>query len=548
MFKGLNPPPLGKTLGKPATGRHRTDMNRFTSCTAAVVTCLVATAPANAQDTAIGQDHHPTATIQVEPAKLPDGFGPVRDLEEANALRYVLRAERYDPQINAIIALAPDIQAQVRAVIDGDKWLRGKTVLVKDNIETRELPTTAGSLALANNMTGRDAPLIARLRNAGGVVMGKTNLSEWANIRDDNSTSGWSAIGGLTRNPHAIDRNTCGSSSGSAAAVAAGFAWAAIGTETNGSITCPASINGIVGFKPTVGMVSRTHVVPISVTQDTAGPMARSVRDAAALLTAISGTDQADAATIDADTYKTDFRKGLAEASLNGVRIGVMRGQIGNRDDLREIFETAIADMERAGAVLVDIDFEPDNSMYENSYRVLLYELREEMGKYLRSLPGDNLPRSLADVIAFNEANPDTEMRWFGQNVFLQAEAAQDRDTYLQARQDAVRVAGAQTLDRLLSDNNVAFLVVPTRGPAWTSDLVNGDSFNGSIGFGSPAAIAGYPHLTVPMGAIEGLPVGLSIMGAKWADHAVLKAGAAYERARTAELPSPSFEPWKPAG
>ncbi len=451
------------------------------------------------------------------------------------------------PMLNAIIAYNPD--AASMAIGMTELPLEGRTVLVKDNIETREFPTTAGSLALKDNMTGRDAPMIANLRAAGGVVLGKTNLSEWANIRSDGSTSGWSAVGGLTRNPYAIDRNTCGSSSGSGAAVAAGFAWAAIGTETNGSITCPASINGIVGFKPSVGIVSRTHVVPISSTQDTAGPMTRTVYDAALLLTAIAGADNADPVTLGAKRV-ADYAAGLDTASLKGVRIGVMRDQIGNRADLSAIFDTALADLERAGAVLVDIKFEPNPQMYADSFTVLMFEMREEMGKYLASIPAfkhGETPRSLADLIAFNAANAETEMRWFGQELFMQAETTTDRAAYETARANAVRIAGPETIDRLLAENTVQFLVAPTREAAWVSDLVNGDNFNGSVGFGSPSAIAGYPHLTVPMGAIEGLPVGLSIMGAKWSDHDVLKAGAAYEQARTAKLPAPSFKRWEPA-
>ena len=464
---------------------------------------------------------------------------------------YILRIQALDdngPRLNAVIDYDPTAPVKARQLAATGP-LRGRTVLVKDNIETSEFPTTAGSLALKDNRTGRDAPLIANLRAAGGVVLGKTNLSEWANIRSDSSTSGWSAVGGLTRNPYAIDRNTCGSSSGSGAAIAAGFAWGAIGTETNGSITCPASINGIVGFKPSVGIVSRTHVVPISSTQDTAGPMTRSVHDAALLLTAIAGEDKADPVTLQAKRVK-DYTAGLDTYSLAGVRIGVMRDQIGNRADLKAVFETALADLERAGAVLVDISFAPDRQMYGDSFTVLMFELREEMGKYLASIPafkdGDT-PRSLADIIAFNTAHADAEMRWFGQDLFEQAEATTDREAYEKARENAVRIAGKETLDKLLAENNVQFLVAPTRGPSWMSDLVNGDNFNGSVGFGSPSAIAGYPHLTVPMGAIEGLPVGLSIMGAKWDDHAVLKAGAAYEKARTAKLPAPTFRPWRPA-
>ncbi len=464
---------------------------------------------------------------------------------------YILRIQALDdngPRLNAVIDYDPTAPVKARQLATTGP-LHGRTVLVKDNIETSEFATTAGSLALKDNMTGRDAPLIAYLRSRGGVVLGKTNLSEWANIRSDSSTSGWSAVGGLTRNPYAIDRNSCGSSSGSGAAVAAGFAWGAIGTETNGSITCPASINGIVGFKPSVGIVSRTHVVPISSTQDTAGPMTRTVRDAALLLTAIAGEDKADPATMGAKRA-ADYTQGLDSYSLAGVRIGVMRDQIGNRADLAGVFDTALKDLERAGAVLVDISFKPDQQMYGDSFTVMMFELREELGKYLVSIPAFKdgaTPRSLADIIAFNKAHAGEEMRWFGQELFELAETSTDRAAYETARANALRIAGPETLDKLLADNKVQFLVAPTRGPSWTTDLVNGDNFNGSIGFGSPSAIAGYPHLTVPMGAIEGLPVGLSIMGAKWDDHAVLKAGAAYEKARTASLPAPRFRPWRPA-
>lgn len=484
----------------------------------------------------------------------PEGTGEDRTaMTELLAVdEYILRIQALDdngPRLNAVIDYDPaaPVKARQRFAVGP---LKGRTVLVKDNIETIGFATTAGSLALKDNRTGRNAPLIANLEASGGVVLGKTNLSEWANIRSDSSTSGWSAVGGLTRNPYAIDRNTCGSSSGSGAAVAAGFAWAAIGTETNGSITCPASINGIVGFKPSVGIVSRTHVVPISSTQDTAGPMTRTVYDAALLLTAIAGEDTADAVTLEAKRV-ADYTAGLDTYSLQGVRIGVMRDFVGSRKDLSAVFDTALADMQRAGAVLVDIKFEANNQMYGDSFTVLMFELREEIGKYLASIPafaGEDTPRTLADLIAINTAKGEDEMRWFGQELFERAADTTDRAAYETARANALRIAGPETLDKLLADNNVQFLVVPTRGPAWVSDLVNGDNFNGSIGFGSPSAIAGYPHLTVPMGAIEGLPVGLSILGAKWDDHAVLKAGAAYEKARTAKLPAPTFRPWRPAG
>ncbi len=458
----------------------------------------------------------------------------------AQQLEAIRQAKGTTRDLNAVISLNHDAAADAAAAQTAGLPLGGRTVLVKDNIETRELPTTAGSLALKDNWTRRDAPLIANLRRAGGVVLGKANLSEWANIRDNRSTSGWSAIGGLTRNPHALHRNSCGSSSGSGAAVAARLTWAAIGTETNGSITCPASINGIVGFKPSVGIVSRTHVVPISSTQDTAGPMAMNVSDAAMLLDAIAGADPLDAVTLTVPNRPLSYAHGLADASLEGVRIGVMRNQIGNREDLRATFESALADLERAGAILVDIEFEPDRSMFSDSFTVLMFELREEMGRYLQSLPqakdGSEPPRSLADLIEFNKAHADVEMRWFGQDLFELAEQTTDEDAYKAARGNALRIAGEETIDALLDANAVRALVAPTRGPAWVSDLINGDNFNGSMGFGSPPAIAGYPHLTVPMGQIEKLPVGISFIGAKWADHEILKLGAAYERARTTEL------------
>ena len=459
---------------------------------------------------------------------------------------YVLRIQALDdngPRLNAVIDYDPAAPVKARQRL-GSGILRGRTVLVKDNVETAEWPTTAGSLALKDNATGRDAPLIALLRQNGGVVLGKTNLSEWANIRSDNSTSGWSAVGGLTKNPHAIDRNTCGSSSGSGSAIAAGFAWGAIGTETNGSITCPASVNGIVGFKPSVGIVSRTHVVPISSTQDTAGPMTRTVRDAALLLTAIAGEDKADPVTLKASRVK-DYTAGLDTASLDGVRIGVLRNAVGSRPAVTALFEEALADLTKAGAVLVDVEYEAPRELWQASLPVLLFELRAEMDKYLAGRPGTGGPRSLADVVSFNIANEDQELRWFGQELFLQALDTTDAEAYAKNLATLRRLTRAEGIDRLLKDNDVAFLIAPTEGPAWTTDLVNGDNFANGIGAGYLAAIAGYPHLTVPMGAVEGLPVGLSIMGGQWQDHAVLKAGAAYERARTVKLPTPKFRPWR---
>lgn len=408
----------------------------------------------------------------------------------------------------------------------------GMPILLKDNIETRDMPTTAGSMALLNNAPGRDAPLVARLRAAGAVILGKTNLSEWANIRSNNSISGWSAVGGLSRNPHALDRNTCGSSSGSGAAVAAGLAPAAIGTETDGSITCPASVNGIVGFKPTVGLVSRTHIVPISHSQDTAGPMTRTVRDAAAVLGAIAGSDPADPATVEADARRVDYVAALDAGSLRDARIGVMRFITGYTPGTMALFEQTLQALRDAGAELVEISEGPNRSRIgQAEFEVLLTELKADLNAYLASTDPAQVPtRTLAEVIAFNAATP-RELSLFGQELFLQAErkGGLDSPAYLEARETSFRLAGPEGIDRLLAAYNVVALIAPTTSPAWSMDVVNGDNSLGSAS--QLAAVAGYPHLTVPMGFVQGLPAGLSFIGAKWDDARILSLGYAFEQA-----------------
>ncbi len=446
------------------------------------------------------------------------------------------------PQLNAVIAVNPEALAQTAALANVGR-LHGRTLLIKDNIETREFPTTAGSLALKDNATGRDAPLVARLRADGGVILGKTNLSEWANIRSSSSSSGWSGVGGQTRNPHAIDRSPCGSSSGSGSAVAAGMAWAAIGTETDGSITCPASMNGIVGFKPTVGLVSRTYIVPISHSQDTPGPMTSSVADAALVLTVIAGTDPRDPATAEADKHKTDYTAGIAASSLKGVRIGVLRKQSGRHPGVNRVFDSALADLTAAGAILVPIDYDFPDELGRDEGVTLYFELREDMNAYLAALPGTPAVRTLSDVIAFNKAHVGEELRWFGQDTFERADKPVERAVYEKARINSQRLAGPEGIDALLKKYDVVVLIAPTEGPAWPIDLVTGDHFS-AVGAGSLAAVAGYPHLTVPMGQVEGLPIGLSFMGPKWSDKLMLDLGAAYERARTAKLAPPSFKRW----
>jgi len=410
--------------------------------------------------------------------------------------------------------------------------IAGMPILIKDNVETADMPTTAGSLALANNAPGRDAPIVARLRGAGAVILGKTNLSEWANIRSSNSVSGWSAVGGLSRNPHALDRNTCGSSSGSGAAVAAGLAPAAIGTETDGSITCPAAINGIVGFKPTVGLVSRTHIVPISHSQDTAGPMTRTVADAATVLTVIAGSDPADPATAEADARKVDYRAQLDAGSLRGARIGVMRFATGYSPGTDAVFEENLRKLEAAGAILVDITAAPNRGVIGAAeFTVLRYELKADLNAYLASTDPRQVPtRTLAEVIAFNAATP-REMVLFGQDIFISAEETTglDADEYRRARETSFRLAGPEGIDRMMADHQVVALIAPTTGPSWTIDTVNGDHYLGSAS--QLAAVAGYPHLTVPMGFVRGMPVGISFIGGKWDDARILSLGYAFEQA-----------------
>jgi amidase len=492
-----------------------------------------------------GRDMPPAAPSDA-PAALRSGLS-----SERLTRLYLERIEALDargPTLRSVIAVSPDAvdQAQARDRAGAGGPLHGLPILIKDNIDVAgPLPTTAGSLALKDNVTGRDAPVVARLRTAGAVILGKTNLSEWANIRSNDSISGWSAVGGQVRNPHALDRNACGSSSGSGAAVAAGLAAAAIGTETDGSITCPASVNGIVGLKPTVGLVSRRHIVPISESQDTAGPMTVSVRDAALVLTAIAGSDPGDPATAEADARKQDYAAGLDAATLRGRRIGVMRFGAGFDAEVDALFDATIAKMKAAGAEVVEIPaFPGDRRAIGLDERLVLYtELKAGLAAYLASTGPNVGPRTLADLIAFNSANAAKEMPLFGQETFLAAEATKGLDdpAYRTAKARAKKAAGPDGIDRMLREAKVEALIAPTTGPAWFIDPVNGDQYSGG-GAGSLAAVAGYPHLTVPMGDIRGLPLGLSIIGPAWSEARLLAIGAAFERIAPPRL-IPTFRP-----
>ena len=460
----------------------------------------------------------------------------------------IARIKAVDPQVHAVIALDPTALDQARAIDRSRKTrgvLYGYAILLKDNIESDgPLPTTAGSLALLDNVTHRDAPLVTKLRAADAVILGKTNLSEWANIRSNASISGWSGVGGQTRNPYALDRDPCGSSSGSAAAVAAGEVKAAIGTETDGSITCPAALNGVVGLKPTVGLVSRSRIVPISHSQDTAGPIAVDVATTARVLSAISGSDTADPATKDADAHITNYIAALKPDSLKGARIGVLRFATGWSAKTDKVFEQALEVLKAQGATLVDIKTLKDRDKIGDAEGLVLNtELKVDLNAYLATTPAAVKTRTLADLIAFNTGHADRELALFGQETFVAAEATKGLEdpAYVTARATSLRIAGRDGIDAMLAADHLDALISPTMPPAWKIDAANGDQINGG-GAGGLAAVAGYPHLTVPMGSVMGLPVGISFIGPAWSEGRLIGYGFAYEQAAKVKL-APKFIP-----
>lgn len=456
---------------------------------------------------------------------------------------YLARIKAIDkagPRINSIIELNPEA-LKIAAALDKERKARGPRgplhgipILLKDNIATADkMQTTAGSLALVGVKPPRDAFLVSRLREAGAVVLGKTNLSEWANLRSTRSTSGWSARGGLIRNPYALDRNTSGSSSGSAASIAASLAAVAVGTETDGSIISPANVNGLVGIKPTVGLVSRHGVIPIAHSQDTAGPMARTVADAAVLLTAMAGSDLRDEATREAGTRAQDYVKFLDADGLKGARIGVVRANFGGRNDLASaVVEEALKVLHAKGAILIDPVEVPNVGKYDQSeLEVLLYELKAGMAAYLAEFAAGSNLKTLKDLIDFNEQHRDREMPFFGQEYFLRAEAKGGLDSkeYLDALANNHRYARAEGLDQVLKEHRLDALVAPSGPPASLTDFIRGDP--GGVSFTSPAAVAGYPHITVPAGFVRGLPVGISFVGAAWSEATLIRLAYAYEQA-----------------
>lgn len=474
-------------------------------------------------------DYVATGWSEKSLSEITEGLSANQITSQALTKTYIRRIADIDqsgPTLRSVLALNPDAMMQAkasdarRAAGQSLGPMDGIPVLLKDNIETLDpLPTTAGAYALAENTTGRDSPLVAGLRAQGAVILGKTNLSQWANFRSNESVSGWTALGGQVRNPHMLDRSPCGSSSGSGVAAAASLAAGTVGTETNGSIICPSNVNGVVGFKPTVGLVSQEHIVPISATQDTAGPITKTVRGAAIMLDAM-------------DNQEIDYAAALAANSMVGTRVGVMRFAEGSNDDIIDRFNESLDAMAAAGAILVEIDeFSRGDDYGQNSFDVLLYEFKAGINEYLAGAAPEVKTRSLEQLIAYNDADP-RETAIFDQDLFEAALAKGDLSDaeYVSAYEYIQAATGVNGIDRLMSENQVDMLVSPSGPVASRVDPINGDVWPSWAGAGYLAAVAGYPHITVPMGDIHGIPIGFSIMAGKGQDAEVLSYGYSFEQ------------------
>ena len=468
------------------------------------------------------------------------------------ARKYLDRIDEIDkhgPAINSVIETNPDALA-IAGELDRERKagrsrgrLHGIPVLIKDNIDTHDrMMTTAGSLALAGSIPPQDSFVARKLRDAGAVIIGKTNLSEWANFRSSHSTSGWSGRGGQTKNPYVLDRNPCGSSSGTGAAIAANLATMGVGTETDGSVVCPSNANSLVGIKPTVGLISRTGIVPISHSQDTAGPMCRTVTDATLLLSALTGIDSRDEATkASGGKFLVDYTKSLDPDGLKGARIGVHRKAFGFNDAVDKLMTDCIDIIKRHGATVVDPADIPTQGKFDDSeLEVLLYEFKADLNSYLASL-GPRAPvKSLKEIIDFNEQYRDREMPWFGQDIMTKAQAKGPltEKAYRDALAKNHRLSRKEGIDFVMDKNKLDALIAPTGGPPWPTDWVNGDHFAG--GYSTASAVAGYPHVTVPAGYLFGLPVGLSFFGRAWSEATLIKFAYAFEQATKVRRP-PSF-------
>jgi amidase len=453
--------------------------------------------------------------------------------------------DKHGPAINSVIEVNPDA-LEIATQLDAERArsgprgpLHGIPILLKDNIDTGDkMLTTAGSLALVNSRAPQDAFLVKRLRDAGAVILGKTNLSEWANFRSTHSTSGWSGRGGLTRNPYALDRNSCGSSSGSGAAIAAYLAVAAVGSETDGSIVCPSGINGLVGIKPTVGLISRSGVIPISASQDTAGPMALSVADAVALLNAMAAPDPKDSAsTVAMRPAATDYGQYLKADGLRGARVGVVRSLGGFDARVDKVFDQAIAAMKAQGAEIIDpVEMKTGDKLGDDELLVLKYEFKDGLNRYLATR--SDAPKTMAELIAFNDKEAARELQHFGQEIFIDSEAKGPLSSpeYRKVSARAKRAAGRDGIDAAMKKYKVDVLIAPTVGLAWKTDLINGDHYTGGNA-SQAAAVAGYPHITVPAGFVEGLPVGVSFIGGAWTEGRLIQYAYSYEQATKARRP-----------
>ncbi len=488
-----------------------------------------------------GETSPPFELEEATVSQLQEGLRTGRWTAHSLAEKYLARIHALDPRLRSVIETNPDALAIARER-DAERRagrlrgpLHGIPILVKDNIDTVDrMMTTAGSLALVGARPRQDSSVVQRLRAAGAVLLGKTNLSEWANFRSGHSSSGWSGRGGQCGNPYALDRTPCGSSSGSGAAVSANFTALAVGTETDGSVVCPSSANSVVGIKPTLGLISRSGIVPIAHSQDTAGPMARTVADAAVLLGALAGPDPRDAPTALArDHAVRDYTRYLDAGGLKGARIGVARkSMFGASPAADKLAEEAIAAMRSAGAIIVDPADIPHMGEYgDGEFTVLLYELKADLNSYLASLAESPI-RTLADVIAFNEREAAREMPYFGQETFLKAQAKGPltEPEYLKALQNNRLLSGPQGIDAVMTQHNLDALVMPTGGPAWMIDLVDGDHSVGGDAT-TPPAVAGYPHITVPAGYYFGLPVGISFVGRAWSEPTLIRLAYAFEQA-----------------
>ena len=480
-------------------------------------------------------------TIADLQAGMSSGKYTARSLTE----KYLDRINDIDkrgPAVNSVIELNPDAES-IAAEMDRRRKdgvvrspLHGIPVLIKDNIDTHDrMKTSAGSLALAGSTPLQNAMVVQKLRFAGAVIIGKTNLSEWANFRSSHSSSGWSARGGQTKNPYVLDRNPCGSSSGTGAAIAANLAAVGVGTETDGSIVCPSNACSLVGIKPTLGMVSRTGIIPIAHSQDTAGPMCRTVTDAVILLGAMAGLDVRDDATKEVEGRSTDYRKFLKADGLRGARIGVQRKSHGFNDAVDKLMHDSIDVLKRLGAIVIDPADIPTQGKFDDSeFEVLLYEFKADLNKYLASLGPSAPVKSLKDVIEFNEKNRDRELRYFGQDIMIKAQAKGPltERKYRMALARNHRLTRTLGIDAVMNKHRLDAIIAPTGGPPWPTDLVNGDHFTG--GYSSASAVAGYPHITVPAGYVFGLPVGISFFGRAWSEPKLITYAYAFEQATKA--------------